>query len=230
MVVEYIRMLKVGLREQARQAAADRREGEGLLRRADDAERRGAEQERILELLEAALGITGDEADEAGSIAVESPVYERGSTIRQMLGDNWEYLVPRESEYFPPDESEYVVPDKDEETKEPKYEVSVVSGLRNSRERAFAAARVYGPELRERALARAIFLTGETGAADEKSVRGSLGGLVKYGTDWRRERGTLIYKGKELKPDWETMRRLLGAVKEQRPQGSHGEGFSHTES
>ena len=228
MVVDYIRMLEAGLREHARQAAADRREGEELVRQADGVEKWVAGQERILEQLKAALGITDDATDgdgawqaggEAGGVAGESPVYERGSTIRQTLGDNWEYLLP-----------EYFSPDKDEETREPIYDVGVVSGLRNSRERALAAARVYGPNLRERALAKAIFLTGETRAADAASVRGSLGGLVKYGAEWRRERGSLIYEGKDLKPDWETIRRLSAARKERQQMVQQEEDCSQNES
>ena len=223
MVVEYIRQLKDGLREAARQAAADRREGEDLVRRADTVERWLAEQDRILKQLKDELGITDDEIDadvtsptggEAERVAVESPVYERGSTITEILGSHWEYFTP----------------DKDDETKEPIYDVGVVSGLRNGRERAFAAARVYGPILRERALADTIFLTGETRAADAVSVRGSLGGLVKYGADWKRERGSLIYQGEELRPDWETIRRLSEARNEQLQRKAQEDDSSHFDS
>ena len=31
---------------------------------------------------------------------------------------------------------------------------------------------------------------------------------MKYGTDWRRERGDLIYQGEGLTPDWDTIREL----------------------
>ena len=118
-------------------------------------------------------------------------------------------------------------PDRDGENDEPIYLVSVVSGKRNSRERAFAAARVYGPELREISLAYAIFQTGETRAADAASVRGSLGGLVKYGADWRRERGWLIYQGAGLKPDMVTIFRLTRENDELKRQASQEEVVSN---
>ena len=222
-VAEYVRMLEAGLRERARQAALERREGEELVRRAETIERWVAAQGSILEQLKVELGIADDETgismnsptgDEAESVAVASPVYERGSTIRQVLGPDWEYVTP----------------DKDPQTHEPIYDEGVVSGLRNGRERALAAARVYGPRLREGALADAIFRTGETRAASAASVRGSLGGVVRYGGDWRRERGVLIYQGEALEPDWETIRRLSQARQEQLQQGRQEEDCARIDS
>ena len=31
---------------------------------------------------------------------------------------------------------------------------------------------------------------------------------MKYGLDWRREKGWLVYIGDELEPDWHTLERL----------------------
>ena len=219
MVVEYIQMLEAGLREQARQAALERREGEGLVRRAEATERSVARQGRILEQLKVELGIADDATDmsmnspiggEAESVAVASPVYERGSTISEMHGpDFWRFE-----------------PDVDEVTGEPIYDRVAVSDKRNSRERALGAVRIYGYRLREPALADAIFRTGETNAASPASIRGSLGGLVKYGNDWRRERGTLIYQGDGLQPDWDKIRELTRKRQELRQQQGQEDDFS----
>ena len=102
---------------------------------------------------------------------------------------------------FHPVFSKFLPPEKDEEMKEPVYDPRVVSGKRNYRQRALAAARVYGPELREPALADAIFRTGETNAGDASSARASLGGLTRYGQEWTRKHGWLIYAGEGLAPD-----------------------------
>ena len=50
------------------------------------------------------------------------------------------------------------------------------------------------------ALAAAIYATGDTKAADATSVRASLGALVRYGNDWRRENGWLVYQHNDLQP------------------------------
>ena len=226
MVENKIRMVIAALWERDRQAERDQREAEERGRRVGEKRRWMAEQIEILGQVLAELGMSDDETDETdgttvsprgggvGNPSVDRPAYERGSVISEILGPNFQYFTP----------------DRDGDSNEPIYSVSVVSGKRNSRERALAAARVYGPDLREMSLADAIFRTGETRAADAVSVRGSLGGLVKYGTDWRRERGTLIYQGDGLQPDWETIRRLTEARNALRQQACQEEDFSHFES
>ena len=196
-----IRQLQAGLREKIRQAEADWHEAEILMRRASR-EREWAEVHlEIAERLGAAMGIGDDEAEETPAAlsgsefedsAVAAPAYKPGTTIAGIRGrDFWRRI-----------------PDVDEETGDPIYDMRVVSGKGNSRERARAAARVYGYRLKESSLADAIFRTGETRAADPASIRGSLGGLVRYGGDWRRDRGFLVYCGDELEPDWDTLREL----------------------
>ena len=71
----------------------------------------------------------------------------------------------------------------------------VVSGYKTTRERAHAAAQVYGHQLREKSLADAIFATGETGASDGASARSSLGSVVRYGNEWSRLSGWLYFLG-----------------------------------
>ena len=78
---------------------------------------------------------------------------------------------------------------------DPIYDPRAVSGYNTMRERARAAACVYGRNLREGALARAIFDTGETSANDSAGARSSLGTLVRYGEEWTRLRGWLYYVG-----------------------------------
>lgn len=92
---------------------------------------------------------------------------------------------------------------------EPIYSKEIVAGKGSHRERAVAVAMVHGPEVRESSLSKAIYETGDTGAADPGSVRASLGSLVRYGSDWRRERGWLVYTGPRLVPDKETILRLV---------------------
>ena len=126
---------------------------------------------------------------------------------------------------FHPVFSKFLPPEKDEEMKEPVYDPRVVSGKRNYRQRALAAARVYGPELREPALADAIFRTGETNAGDASSARASLGGLTRYGQEWTRKHGWLIYAGEGLAPD-QAMIILLAEERRQQAgvEGENAEG------
>ena len=130
-----------------------------------------------------------------GSVAVDDRVAERRAWRNAIFGEDFESL-------------RYLTPDDDKETSEPVYDLRVLVGKRNNRERALSAAQVYGRRLREAALADAIFRTGETGSIDAASVRGSLGGLVRYGRDWKRERGWLVYQGETLEPDQETILQL----------------------
>jgi hypothetical protein len=141
-------------------------------------------KEEAQELAEAAV-LAGD-VESAGA---EKPV-EVGTD-----GHGWWYQEVN---------SNYLPTELDEVTKEPMYDVRVVAGKKNNRQRALAAAKVYGPKLREVSLAKAIVATGETGATSAASVRSSLGGLVRYGDEWTRERGSLIYLGgRRLPPDKE---------------------------
>ena len=212
-----IRQLQAGLREQIRQAEADWHEAEILMRRASR-EREWAELHlAIAERLGAAMGIGDDEAEEAPAVfsgsefegsAVDAPAHKPGTTIAGIRGpDFWRRI-----------------PDVDEETGDLSYDVRVVSGKGNTRERARAAARVYGYRLKESSLAQAIFRTGETRAASPESIRGSLGGLVRYGGDWRRDRGWLVYCGDELEPDWDTLRELACEGKSCHSRGRKEEG------
>ena len=140
-----------------------------------------------------------------GSVAVDDRVAERRAELlawrNAIFGEDFESL-------------RYLTPDDDKETSEPVYDLRVLVGKRNNRERALSAARVYGRRLREAVLADAIFRTGETGSIDAASVRGSLGGLVRYGRDWKRERGWLVYQGETLVPDLETILQLNGERQE----------------
>ena len=83
----------------------------------------------------------------------------------------------------------------DPESGEPMYDVRVVSGYKTTRERAHAAAQVYGHQLREKSLANAVFATGETSASDGASARSSLGSVVRYGNEWSRLSGWLYFLG-----------------------------------
>ena len=83
----------------------------------------------------------------------------------------------------------------DPESGEPMYDVRVVSGYKTTRERAHAAAQVYGHHLREKSLADAIFATGETSASDGASARSSLGSVVRYRNEWSRLSGWLYFLG-----------------------------------
>ncbi len=102
----------------------------------------------------------------------------------------------------------FLVPEKDDNGKS-VYDDSVPRGLKTNRERAWALARVYGERLRESSLADVIFRTGETRATSPQSVRGGLSGLVRYGQGWVRDRGELVYQGNDLRPDGETINRLI---------------------
>lgn len=103
----------------------------------------------------------------------------------------------------------FVWPALDPQTREPIYDPRVVTGYNSHRERAYAAARVYGSQLREGSLAEAIFEAGETGAVSASSARSSLGSVVRYGHDWARRNGWLYYSG-ELECDVQMVRLLVG--------------------
>ena len=114
---------------------------------------------------------------------------------------------------FHPVYSKFLPPELDGHG-EPEYDQRVVSKKRTYRQRALSAARVYGPEIREKSLADAIFRTGETGASSPAAARASLSGLTKYGEEWTRKAGWLIYTG-DLEPD-RAMIRLLVNERDQR--------------
>lgn len=101
----------------------------------------------------------------------------------------------------------FLWPALDPKTGDPLYDVRVVAGYNTNRERAYAAARVYGRQLREKSLADAIFKTGETSAPDGASARSSLGSLVRYGNEWMRLNGWLYCLG-ELTCNAEMVRLL----------------------
>ncbi len=135
---------------------------------------------------------------EGASSATEDAVSDLHAWRESMFGGDLESM-------------QYFTPEHDEETGAPVYDHRVVSGKRSNRLRAFAAARVYGRKLKTTSLAHAIFLTGETRAVDAASVKSSLGGLVRYGQDWRREDGGwLEYAGEGLSPNQEMILQLAG--------------------
>ena len=119
----------------------------------------------------------------------------------------------------PSDEDDgFVWAAQDQQTGEPIYDVRVVSGYDSNRDRARAAARVYGHQLREGSLAAAIFETGETSAVDVSSARSSLGSIVRYGHEWTRLNGWLYYQG-DLRCDVDMVRSILGeTAQEERPR------------
>ena len=162
------------------------------------------------ETVETPTALAGVEFEEA---AVDELSYEPGAVTVELRGpDHWR-RNPAVNH-----------------TGDPIYDVSVVAGLRTSRERATAAARVYGRRLRELSLAEAIFATGETNASSPESIRGSLGGLVKYGGDWKRERGWLVYIGEELEADWATLNRLGRETTSLREEARQAEDTAQVES
>ena len=122
------------------------------------------------------------EVGEAEGVRFDRSVVKPGETITEIWGPNFQF--------FEPD-------DKDN----PDYDVRVAAGQRTNRERAMAVARVYGKHLKESSLADVILRTGDAAAVDVAAIRGSLGGLVRYGGEWKRERGWLVYRGASLEPD-----------------------------
>ena len=192
--------LEAALLERRRKAEADES-------RAADVVRRATRQLEIVSELKALSGgaVTLPEGGEVDVAGDERPAYDRRGVLERLLGPG---VVS------PP----FAPIDRDDETGEPVYDSRVVAGKRNNRQRVFAAARVYGPELREASLADAIFSTGETRARSAQSVRSSLGVLIRYGKGWERDRGTLTYVGNDLTPNKEFILVLLKERDEKRRQ------------
>ncbi len=220
-MIDIIDRLEAGLREQLRQDEVDLQEAEMNRRRAYLRREQTQVLLTFVELLRATAGSADDETatpasltgGKLGGAAVDEPAYEPGAIIREMRGPDFWRRNPAVDRMG-----------------DPIYDVSVVSGLPNSRERALAAARVYGYRLRELSLAEAIFRTGETNASSPQSIRGSLGGLVKYGGDWKRERGWLVYCGDELEADWDTLERLGRETTSLREEARQAEDTAQAES
>ena len=145
------------------------------------------------------------EGGEVAASSADDPVAARFARLDEIFGEDFRSLM-------------FLTPDNDEKTGEPKYPTEVVAGKGSNRNKALAAAQVYGRKLREPALAEAIFKTGETKAADAASVRASLGVLVRYGQEWERERGYLVYRGEHLEPDKVTILRLAAERDEKKRQ------------
>lgn len=192
--------LEAALLERRRKAEADKS------RAAEDV-RRATRQLEIVSELKALSGgaVTLPEGGEVDVAGDERPAYDRRGVLERLLG---------QGVVSPP----FAPIDRDDETGEPVYDSRVVAGKRNNRQRVFAAARVYGPELREASLADAIFSTGETRARSAQSVRSSLGVLIRYGKGWERDRGTLTYVGNDLTPNKEFILVLLKERDEKRRQ------------
>ena len=183
-------------------------------RKGADNERKGAEVKRWAEANLVLIDqITGEAERLLGGAGVADTLAGTGegasSATKNALSDfhAWcEWVSGGDSESM-----QYFTPEHDEETGAPVYDHRVVSDKRGNRLRAFAAARVYGRKLKTSSLAHAIFLTGETRAVDAASVKSSLGGLVRYGQDWRREDGGwLEYVGEGLSPNQEMVLQLAG--------------------
>ena len=197
MVMERIHRLESAFAEKHKHAAAEELRAGG--------ERRWyAVQLEIIRQLKVEVAELGGAAGEVlvtpevggvGNPGVDDRVAERLAWRKALFDDDFE-------------SRKYFTPDHDKETRGPVYDLRVLVGKRDNRERALSAAQVYGRRLREAALADAIFRTGETGSIDAASVRGSLGGLVRYGSDWKRERGWLVYLRETLEPDQETILQL----------------------
>ena len=199
-IFERLAELEAALRERRRKAEAHERWA------AEDV-RWTTRQLDIVSELKALSGgaVTLPESGEVDVAGDERPAYDRRGVLERLLGPG---VVS------PP----FAPIDRDDETGEPVYDSRAVAGKRNNRQRAFAAARVYGPKLREASLADAIFSTGETRARSAQSVRSSLGVLVRYGKGWERDRGTLTYVVNDLTPNKEFILVLLKERDEKRRQ------------
>ena len=190
-IVERLAELEAALLERRRQAVAKEREAAEEVRWTN----------RQLELVNELQALAGGAIDLPEGKAVEHfdderPAYDRVGVLERLLGPG---IVS------PP----FAPFDRDEQTGEPVLDVRAVAGKRTLRQRAMGAAMTYGPNLRETSLADAIFRTGETRASSAKSIRSSLGGLVRYGTGWKREGGTLTYVGDDLTPNRELVLQLV---------------------
>ena len=139
------------------------------------------------------------------ALAEARAVEERGTTVGSSDGEG-----TRPDDVAPADQG-FMVPEIDDATGEPIYEKRAVLGFGTTRERAHAAAGVYGRRLREVSLAKAIFETGETSAPDEKSARWSLGSLTRHGDEWRRDKGWLVYQ-KALTPNVDLIREMYEEI------------------
>ena len=115
----------------------------------------------------------------------------------------------------------FMVPELRPETGEPIYDPRVVAGKRTVRQRAYAAARVYGPRLKPMALAYAIFATGETRAANAVNIRSALRGLIRYRTGSWEVQDRWFHYLRDLTPNVE-MIDLLSAEAAAEP-GQSGE-------
>ena len=147
----------------------------------------------------------------AEGVGVDGLVVKPGETITEIWGPNYRF--------FEPDEKD-----------KPDYDVRVAAGKRSNRDRAMAVARVYGRRLRESSLADVIWRTGDTAAVDAASIRGALGGLVRYGADWTRERGWLVYRGASLEPDEPWILQLTEERDERRRREHEGAESTQSES
>ena len=154
-------------------------------------------------------GGDGESADSPQAIAVAASADAARQVGMGHEGPPWVFNRP----FF-----RFLPPTKDPATGEPVYDSALVREKRSNRQRAYAVARVHGPEVRESSLAEAIYATGETNAADATSVRSSLGALVRYGNDWRRESGWLVYRHDDLEPDMEMIKRLVEQRKSSGPE------------
>ena len=156
---------------------------------------------RLLEIITEFKALAGGaidlpEGEAAECASEERPAYDRRGVLERLLGPG--VISPPFAPF-----------DRDEETGEPVLDTRAVAGKRTNRQRAFGAAMTYGPILREVSLADAIFRTGETRASSAASIRSSLGGLVRYGKGWKRDRGTLTYVGDDLTPNRELILQLV---------------------
>ncbi len=183
-----------------------------LKRQAKEAKRQAAEKERQLG---EQLRIVRTAKQEASDLVPSSNTPSGSGTPRRAVPTR--ITDPSDEDYG------FLWAAQDPENGEPIYDVRVVSGYNSHRERAHAAATVYGHQLRERSLAEAIFASGETGAVDASSARSSLGSIVRYGSEWTRLNGWLYYSG-ELACDADMVCLLLGETAEGAYLGNEGDG------
>ena len=199
-----LRMLEAAAMSRVERWSEKEQQGKELQRLAAEEKRLAMMELRIIRQTMAEKPETKAGGDEGG-ISPEGIIVEAAADSERQVGtghDGPPWIFNRPYVKFLP-------PRKDPETDEPLYDVCVVRGQRSNRRRAYAAATVYGPELRESSLAAAIYATGETKAGDATSVRSSLGALVRYGDDWKRENGWLVYRHNDLEPDMELITKLV---------------------
>ncbi len=197
--------LLAGIREADQDALAAEEDALNAAERkrvADEKKRRFTAQLRVVRTAKADLETL---ADWMGS---DNPIVSAGAEKPVGMGHSEPWV-------FDSVFSRFLAPELNDQTGEPEYDERLLDGCRTHRERAFAVARVHGPEIKERALADVIFRSGQTTAANVKAVRSSLSGLARYGQKWTRTKGWLCYLG-DLEPERDQILMLVRERAERR--------------